>query len=139
MLGESLTVRTSTTPIDSTRSLVNEGTTSNINNAQSDQIIRNKRTLSKPSLVNFALTNARSLTPKLESMVEAFDELALSFMMITESLLKKETDLNRWLNNLDTAENIKLIHKVGKVREEKMPEEEFVLLSTKHASHLKNT
>ena len=43
------------------------------------------------SNMKFVLTNARSIMPKLYSLIDYFTELELSFAMITETWLKKES------------------------------------------------
>ena len=79
-----------------------------------DQI--KKSPVIKPFTINFALTNARSLTPKVTSMVENFCELDLGFMLVTESWLKQGTNLPKELTDLEHAENLKLLHKSRKTR-----------------------
>ena len=66
--------------------------------------------------MNFALTNARFLASKADSLVENFCELDLGFMLVTESWLKKGVTLPRNLTDLEHAENLKLIHKSRKSR-----------------------
>ena len=71
----------------------------------------NRQRVYKPCTVNFALTNARSLTPKVDSMIETFCELDLSTMLVSESWLKKGSSLDNCLTDLEHAENLSLIHK----------------------------
>ena len=47
--------------------------------------------LDKSDNMEFILTNARSLQPKLVSLVDYFDELRITFALITETWLKKDT------------------------------------------------
>ena len=41
----------------------------------------------------FGFTNARSIIPKIDSLVNYFDEHKLTFVMITETWLKKNNDV----------------------------------------------
>ena len=65
-------------------------------------------------LVNFAITNARSLMPKIESFVEMFDELDLSLCVVSESWLKAGRELNLRMNDLENGNNLSMIHKSRK-------------------------
>ena len=61
--------------------------------------------------MNFALTNARSLPPKINSFVTAFNELDLDFMMVTETWIRNTKATARNINDLNLAENIQLVTK----------------------------
>ena len=56
-----------------------------------------------PNNMNFALTNSRSLMPKIHAVIDYFDHLHLSFMMITETWLKN-------LSLLKLSSDLKLGH-----------------------------
>ena len=59
----------------------------------------------------FALTNARSLGPKIGSLIDYFEELDISFALITETWLVKGRDLERNVEDLELGENIAIINK----------------------------
>lgn len=61
--------------------------------------------------MNFSLTNARSLPPKIHSLITAFDELDLDFMMITETWISSTKKTVQNIHDLSCAENISLICK----------------------------
>ena len=65
----------------------------------------------KFNLMNFSLTNSRSLPPKIHSLITAFSELDLSFMMVTETWIKNTKETTRNMKDLADAENIELICK----------------------------
>lgn len=65
----------------------------------------------KYNFMNFALTNARSLPPKINSHVVAFDELDLDFFMITETWITNSKRTQQNLTDLEHAENLKVICK----------------------------
>ena len=57
------------------------------------------------------LTNARSLAPKIGSLIEMFDELDLHFAIITESWLKDGQVLNRDVIDLEFGSQLKILYK----------------------------
>ena len=61
--------------------------------------------------VFFMFTNARSLPPKIKSLVEYFDLFKLSFAIITESWLASGTNLEEELRELEYGTSLKLIYK----------------------------
>ena len=85
------------------------------NSPSNDQSNKNeiKRLNKNPAVSSFRyiLTNARSLTPKIESLLDFFDELDLQMAIITESWLKPGKDLERSLRDLEDGERLKIIHK----------------------------
>ena len=70
----------------------------------------------KYNYMNFSLTNARSLAPKLESLSTAFKELDLHFMMVTETWIKNSRVTTRNLMDYRNARNIGLICKNRRTR-----------------------
>ena len=44
--------------------------------------------------LSFIVTNARSLAPKIDSLVDSFEELELSFAVISESWLRQDERMN---------------------------------------------
>ena len=87
---------------------INNSSNNDIRTQSNDGINRHK--YYKPCTVNVALTNARSLTPKIDSMVEAFEEMDLSLMLVSESWLKKGKALDKCLTDLEHADCLSLIH-----------------------------
>lgn len=65
----------------------------------------------KYNVMNFALSNARSLPPKILSLVEAFDNLELAFFMISETWIANGKKMNKSIKDLTDSENIELICK----------------------------
>ena len=63
------------------------------------------------NFLNFGLTNARSLPPKISSLITAMGELDLDFVMITETWIRNTKDTVRAVKDLGDAENIGLICK----------------------------
>ena len=63
------------------------------------------------NIMNFATTNARSLAQKCNSAVEYFDELDLSFMVITETWLREGRSLSDNVADLEPGAALSLIHK----------------------------
>ena len=57
------------------------------------------------------LTNARSLSPKINSLHTCFDEHKLDFALITESWLKDSALLDRDVIDLEWGTNLKIIYK----------------------------
>ena len=66
--------------------------------------------------INFAATNARSLPPKMLSMIENFNELQLSFFAITETWLKNNKQTEREIKDLSDSEQLGLLAKNRKKR-----------------------
>ena len=61
--------------------------------------------------MNFALTNARSLMPKIDSLIDYFDEHELSFCVITETWIQSSRETNKSINNLLDGSHIELIRR----------------------------
>ena len=57
------------------------------------------------------VTNARSLSPKIESLHRYFTELDIDVAMITESWLKDSSILDRDIIDLEYGTNLKIIYK----------------------------
>lgn len=65
----------------------------------------------KYNTMSFALTNARSLPPKISSFVTAFEELGLDFFMVTETWISNTKNAVRNLKDLADCENVRMICK----------------------------
>ena len=76
------------------------------------------------------VTNARSLAPKIQSMIDNFSELDLNVAIVAESWLKPGESLEREINDLSEGENIGIIHK-EKQGEDEMRVEELPFSSIK--------
>ena len=61
--------------------------------------------------VRFMLTNARSLIPKLDSMVDAFGSLELNFASVTETWFKGGKALKDRLVDLEGQSGIRILHR----------------------------
>ena len=97
--------------IDVTRE--NESTERDIENA-STQI--NSQNTYRMSSLRFVVANARSLAPKIRSLIDYFNELELSFALITESWLKDGPELVDSLQDLEMGEDLKIMHHNRKSR-----------------------
>ena len=79
----------------------------NISNFSKTSNKQNRRP--KTRQFNFLLTNARSLAPKIESLLDYFEELDLSMAIVAESWLKPGEDLEKV--DLQFGESISVLHK----------------------------
>ena len=61
--------------------------------------------------MSFALTNARSLLPKIDSLVNYFDEHGLTFCIITETWISNDNTTKDILEELSNGANIEMIRK----------------------------
>ena len=61
--------------------------------------------------LNYAVTNSRSLIPKIDSVVNYFEEHSLSFMIVTETWLKRNTETDEILQELQNGAHLNLIRK----------------------------
>ena len=66
--------------------------------------------------MNIFVTNARSLQPKIESLVTAFEELELHVAVVTESWLKPGQKLLREIAEYENGPGISVIHKSRETR-----------------------
>ena len=57
------------------------------------------------------VSNARSLAPKMDSLIDIFENLDIHFAIISESWLKPGKQLELDAMDLDHGENLSLIHK----------------------------
>ena len=60
--------------------------------------------------IRFLLTNARSLSPKILSLVDSFDELQLHLAVVTESWLSDSEVLDNDLIDLEHGTDLKAIY-----------------------------
>ena len=65
---------------------------------------------------NILLANARSLLPKIDSLVDSFRNLDLSCAIITESWLRPGIKLEEEIEDFEWVERLKVIHKSRKTR-----------------------
>ena len=65
----------------------------------------------KRTEINFITTNARSLSPKINSLVDCFSDLDISFAIITESWLKHNKEMKEGYYDLELGEGMKIIHR----------------------------
>ena len=77
----------------------------------SDSISSINSVLDNPYCVNFLLSNARSLSPKIRSLIEAFQELKIDIAAITETWLKDGSALGGDLIDLEGGTGLKVIYK----------------------------
>ena len=68
------------------------------------------------SKIKFLITNARSLSPKILSLIDCFDELELHFAVITESWLADSELLENDLIDLESGTDLKAVYKNRKLR-----------------------
>ena len=61
--------------------------------------------------VRFMLTNARSLKPKISSMIDAFTSLDLHFAAITETWFRSGASLRDSLEDIECSTGIKILHR----------------------------
>ena len=101
---------------DREESLTEELSLLQVNDHSSSSVSDNFIDKKKYNTMQFALTNARSLPPKIASLTTAFRELDLNFMKVTESWIKNSKDTVRALQDIESAENISLICKNRKTR-----------------------
>ena len=76
--------------------------------ADDDQIKKKDR---KKTTFNYIVTNARSLAPKMRSLIENFVELDLSMAIVTESWLRDGSKLDECSSDLEMGKNLKIIRK----------------------------
>ena len=77
---------------------------------------KNNNKNTKKVRLSVLLANARSLAPKIDSLLDYFRELDLDLGIITESWLKDGRGLKDDEQDLELGENIKLIHRNRKSR-----------------------
>lgn len=79
-------------------------------------IKRDKNCSDKLCDFNFAFTNARSMSPKVESIIETFNETDVSLMVITETWLHGEKPEEEMVDILENGHGIKIIRRNRKSR-----------------------
>ena len=70
----------------------------------------NKSTTKKLVSFNVLLTNARSLSPKISSLIMYITEHDVSVAIVSEMWLKPGTELDQEIGNLRKGENMDLFH-----------------------------
>ena len=88
-----------------------DGTEESIIETNSETTTINDELTSTEFCAKFLLTNARSLTPKVDSLVHAFGSLGLHFAGITETWFKGGRKLEEGLDDIEGATGIKIIHR----------------------------
>ena len=66
--------------------------------------------------LNFVATNARSLAPKMTSLIDCFTELDLHFAVVTESWLKYGLQLRQAAADLNAGCNLDIITRNRRVK-----------------------
>ena len=66
--------------------------------------------------LNFICANARSLGPKINSLIDYFDELDLAFAIISETWFKQGNGLENLTTDLKYGHGLKLINKTRPTR-----------------------
>ena len=82
--------------------MTNETDTSEINNEENKV---------NENCISLILTNARSLAPKINSMLDMIRELRITFMAVTETWFKGGTQLRQELGDIEQATGVKIICK----------------------------
>ena len=65
----------------------------------------------KTTSFRYILSNARSLNPKIGSLIDCFNDLDLHLAIITESWLKPGRELEHDLQDLESGESLAIIHR----------------------------
>lgn len=76
----------------------------------SDTINDDENTINENE-IHFVLTNARSLPPKITSLLDIMHELDLTFAAITETWFKSSPCLKQELSDMEQAADMKFICK----------------------------
>ena len=92
--------------------------------------LRAKKTFS----FNLLLTNARSLAPKLESLIEHITEYDISAAIVSESWLRPGAQLEQEIDDLRKAEGLDLIHHSRKLSKKGRPAGGGVAIITKRST-----
>ena len=90
---------------------------SNEENDQQIEILKippNKKTTN----MSFIVTNARSLAPKINSLINCFTELDLFFSIVTESWLRDGKELREAVDDLNAGCNLDIITPNRKARKD---------------------
>ena len=95
---------------NSDNSLINSN--SDLSNASVDFCNVNERY----NTINFMYTNARSLPPKIISLIEMFDELELHFAAVSETWMYEGARLEKNGDKLEEGEDLKIIKKCRNTR-----------------------
>ena len=86
-----------------------------MNNSESDShdmvstTINDDEFTIKDNEIHYVLTNARSLPPKITSLIDMIHELDLTFAAITETWFKGGMQLKQELSDIELAADIKFI------------------------------
>ena len=70
---------------------------------------------------NLLLTNARSLSPKIDSLLDYIDELDITVAVISESWLKPGYRLDQEIDDLRRGENLDVFHHSRKPKKSGRP------------------
>ena len=116
-LNETRRLTTSASARELTENYDNDHTTSPLNRMNSKSYNEsnvntniNKKCSKRQFTFNLLLTNARSLAPKMNSLLEYIDECDVAAAIVSESWLKPGPDLKQEVLNLKNEENVDLFH-----------------------------
>ena len=89
---------------------------SNLINDDSDVYDELSDTIEKFNTMSFMYTNCRSLAPKIDSLIEMFDEIGLDFAILSETWLTSSKKIERNIQKLEDREDLVLIKKNRRTR-----------------------
>ena len=81
------------------------------NEGEDNNEITNKNLTCNKKRINFLSTNARSLCPKIKSLITHMEELDVDFSVVTESWLVDGKGLDEDLLDLEAGSNLKVLYK----------------------------
>ena len=88
---------------------VADGTDEDDDDTMTDETVINKNNKRSPHSISFINTNARSLTPKIRSLADCFQEKLLDFAAITETWFQSSSDKENFLSDLTGEYSLKAI------------------------------
>ena len=87
-------------------------TSSDDDSRKSDELCTNRtRRIKIQNIFNYALTNARSLLPKIDSLVNYFEEYNLSACLISETWMRQDRDTDGILEEVENGAHISMIRR----------------------------
>lgn len=82
---------------------------------------KRKESREKKTSICFALTNARSLWLKVRSLLDCFDEIELSFMIISQTWFYQCEALDKLMQRLESGENISFLNRTRRKKGNQNP------------------
>ena len=76
-----------------------------------NELEKMREKLDEMSYIKFIYTNARSLIPKLQSVYDLFEELDLSFALITETWMKTGRRTNEACDEIRNGQGLQIVYK----------------------------